>query len=161
MLNYLLAPIIAFFGFPVGVFFSFTNPEEMKPGKKYFHLLQNIFVVLVLFLVLELYNLNIIFSAITTSIVFILLFYWKNKYKSIITYFALAILLALSSKNQNIFAIQAALITLYGIPTGSLEAPKKGKLTQRKKESLKVMAKHLGFVVLAIILIFFLLKFLF
>ena len=159
MLNYLLAPIIAFLGFPIGIFFSFTNPEEMKPGKKYFHLLQNILFVLVLFLVFELYNLNIIFSTIITTLIFIFLFYWKNQRKSIITYFILAILLSISSKNTHLFAIQISLIALYGLPTGSLEAPKNGKIKQRKKEAFKIIAKHSGFIILSIIFLL-LIKFL-
>ncbi|MBL7050777.1 hypothetical protein ISS04_01285 [Candidatus Woesearchaeota archaeon] len=155
MWNYILAPIIAFLGFPIGIFFSFTNPEEMKPGKKYFHLLQNILLTLIIFLVLEFYQLPLVFSIIITAVIFILLFYWKNKHKSIITYFTLAILLALSSKNPHLFAIQTSLIALYGLPTGSLESPKKGKQQQRKKEALKIIAKHLGFIALSIILLLF------
>lgn len=153
MWNYILAPIIAFLGFPIGIFFSFTNPEEMKPGKKYFHLLQNILLTLILFLVLEFYQLHLIFSIIITAVIFISLFYWRIKHKSIITYFILAVLLSLSSKNLHLFAIQTSLIALYGLPTGSLESPKKGKQQQRKKESFKIIAKHLGFIILSIILI--------
>ena len=141
-----LAPIIAFLGFPLGLFLSFVSPEEMKPGKKYFELIQNLLLVFILFFVFDYYTLPLIISIILTVTVFLGVFYWQNKHKSIIIYLILAVLLYLSSKDTSLFALETSLIFMYGIPAGSL-------LKSRKKDVLKIVAKHSTFIVLAISLL--------
>ena len=144
----LLAPIIAFLGFPIGVFLSFLSPEEMNPGKKYFKLLQNILLVLILFFVFDYYAISLVISIILTVAVFLGVFYWQNKHKGIIIYLILAVLLYISSNDISLFAIESSLIFMYGLPAGSLLRPK-------KKDVIKVVAKHSIFIVLAISLLLF------
>ena len=140
-----LAPIIAFLGFPLGLFLSFVSPEEMKPGKKYFELIQNLLLVFILFFVFDYYTLPLIISIILTVTVFLVVFYWQNKHKSIILYLILAVLLYLSSNNPSLFALESSLIFMYGLPAGSL-------LQSKKKDALKIVAKHSIFIVLVILL---------
>ena len=74
-----LAPIIAFLGFPIGLFLSFMSPEEMGPGKKYFKLLQNLLLVFIFFFVFDYYSFQLILSIIITTTLFLGVFYWQNK----------------------------------------------------------------------------------
>ena len=143
-----LAPIISFLGFPFGLFLSFVSPEEMNPGKKYFKLLQNLLLVLILFFIFNYYSLPLIASILITITVFLGVFCWQNKYKSIILYLILAVLLYLSSKNPLLFALESSLIFMYGVPAGSL-------IKYRKKDFLKIVAKHSIFILLTILLLLF------
>ena len=143
-----LAPIIAFLGFPIGLFLSFLSPEEMKPGKKYFKLLQNLLLVFILFFVFDYYAIPLLISIVLTVAVFLGVFYWQNKHKSVILYLILAVLIYLSSKDTSLFAIESSLIFIYGIPAGSL-------LKFKKKDAIKIIVKHSIFVVLAILLLLF------
>ena len=142
----LLAPIISFLGFPIGLFLSFVSPEEMKPGKKYFKLLQNLLLVLILFFVFDYYLIPLAISILITVAVFLGVFYWQNKYKGIILYTLLAVFLYFSSKNYSLFALESSLIFMYGFPAGSL-------IKCRKKDSIKIIAKHAIFIVIAILLL--------
>ena len=144
----LLVPIIIFLGFPLGLFLSFVSPEEMKSGKKYFKLLQNILLVLILFFVFDYYLLPLAISIFITVVVFLVLFYWQNKYKSIIIYMLLAVFIYLSSKHPSLFALESSLVFMYGLPAGSL-------IKCRKKESINIIAKHAIFIVLTILLLLF------
>jgi hypothetical protein len=148
MINYLLVPIIAFLGFPIGLFLSFVSPEEMKSGKKYFELIQHLLLVFILFFIFDYYSFQLIISIIITITVFLGVFYWHNDYKSIIFYLILAVLLYFSSKNLSLFALESSLIFMYGVPTGSL-------IKCRKKDSLNIVAKHSIFILLAILLLLF------
>ena len=141
-----LAPIIAFLGFPFGLFLSFVSPEEMKPGKKYFKLFQNLLLIFILFFVFDYYTIPLIISIILTVTAFLVVFYWQNKHKSLILYLILAVLLYLSSNNPSLFALESSLIFMYGLPAGSL-------LQSKKKDALKIVAKHSIFIVLVILLI--------
>lgn len=142
-----LAPIIAFLGLPIGLFLSFISPEEMKPGKKYFELIQNLLLVFILFFVFDYYLFPLILSIIITITLFLGVFYWQNKNKSVIIYVVLAILLFFSDNDASLFALESSLIFMYGIPTGSL-------IQYRKKDFLKIVAKHSIFILLVILLLF-------
>ena len=144
----LLAPVMAFLGFPLGLLLSFVSPEEMKSGKKYFELIQNLLLVFMLFFVFDYYSLPLIISMIITIIVFLGVFCWNNNYKSITLYILLAFLLYSSSKHPPLFALESSLIFMYGVPTGSL-------IKCKKKDSLKIVAKHSIFILLTIFLLLF------
>ena len=143
-----LIPIIAFLGLPFGLFLSFISPEEMKPGKKYFELIQNLLLVFILFFVFDYYSISLIISLIITILVFLGVFYWQNKHKSIIIYLILAVFLYLSYKDISLFVLESSLIFMYGVPTGSL-------IKCKKKDSLKIVAKHSIFILLTIFLLLF------
>ena len=145
MINFLI-PLIIFLGFPIGISLAFISPEEMISGKKYFHLLQNFLLVLILFFYFNFYNLNLLISILITVVVFLLMFYWNSKNKNLIIYTLLAVILYFSSKDLTLFAIESSLMFIYGIPTGSLLAPKK------KKEVFLIVLKHALFIVLAVLL---------
>ena len=143
-----LVPIIAFLGFPFGLFLSFLSPEEMKPGEKYFRLIQNLLLVFILFFILDYYSSPLIVSIMITTLFFLGVFYWRNKHKSITLYIILAVLLFLSSDNSSLFALESSLIFMYGLPSGSL-------IKCKKKDSLKIVAKHSIFILLTIFLLLF------
>jgi len=142
----LLIPFIVFLGFPIGILLSKLSPEEMKTGKKYFHLIQNFILVFILFFIFNYYNINIFLIILTTIIIFSLSFYWENTYKSTIIYIILAIILYLSSKNTQLFAIESSLMFIFGIPTGSSY--------YKIKKPLKIILINFIFVVLATLLLF-------
>jgi len=142
----LLIPLIVFLGFPIGIFLSKLSPEEMKTGKKYFHLIQNFLLVFILFFIFNYYNINILLIILTTIVIFSLSFYWENTYKSTIIYLILAIILFLSSKNTQLFEIESSLMFIFGIPTGSSY--------YKIKKPLKIILINFSFVILATLLLF-------
>jgi hypothetical protein len=143
-----LIAIISFLGFPFGLLLSILSPEEMKSGKKYFELIQNLLLTFILFFIFDYYLFPLLLSIVLTITVFLSVFCWKSKNKGPFFYSSLAILLFLSSKNTALFAMESSLIFLYGIPTGSL--------IQHKNEGyIKIITKHSTFLILFILLLLF------
>jgi hypothetical protein len=147
ILNFVI-PIISFLGFPIGIFLAFVSPEEMSDGKKYFFLLQNFILVLIIFFLFDFHNLNIFLSIFLTISIFLFVLYSSFKHKIFSLYMLLAFFLAFSRVDDYLFAIVASLIFIFGLPTGSLLAPKK------KKFVLSVIMKFSLFIPLAILLLF-------
>lgn len=140
--NYILTAVIAFLGLIVGMFVSYCNLDELKPGRKYFVLLQKILFALFLFHV----SLNIPFVLkIILVVLGIIPFFSKKQIPSPFTYFLIGVLFYLGSISKKSIVVNASLIFLFGIPSGTLaKITKTGKI---KKGFVKEILKHLGFVV--------------
>ena len=144
-LTYLLALIITFFGIFLGSLLVLMAPEEQKPGKKYFIWFRDILLLLVVFFLLYFNNLSLSFGFVFVLIVISLLVYFKGN--SYIVYLLFAAVLYLSSKEISFFIIEASLIFLYGLPTGSLLMDYK-----RKKKSFLKIFYYLYYIVIASLL---------
>lgn len=125
MLRVLIASFIAFSGLFFGMLLAQIAPDEVKPGKKYFSILQ---------------------YALSTAIAIVLLYNVINsqeQYLAIVASFAVGIILAVlfkikylylgiglfsSALTKDVFALLASLIFIYGLPAGTLLARKKIKL---------------------------------
>ncbi len=147
-INYSLTNLIVFLGIGVGISLAYIAPEELKDGKRYFILLQNLLLPLILFFLLFFYKINLILNVVVSLVLFLLLFFYLNSRKnSKIKYFdyaLLGIVFYLSIKDINLFLLESALIFIYGFPTGSLLS------NARKKNVLEVILKNISFVVVSL-----------
>jgi len=143
LINYLLAGLISFFGLIFGMILVSIAPEEQKPGRKYFILLQNLFFILsaVFFLIFLELNAIFIFLAVVLLIVYFLKVKVENVKRSQSMYLILAVIFFLSLRSSNLFLIEAVLIFLFGMPTGSL------LFNRKKKNYFKVVFKNIIFLV--------------
>jgi len=143
-INYFLASLISFFGLILGIILILIALEEQKPGKKYFIYLQNLFFILAIFFYLFYLKINlfIVFLIISLLIIYFLKIKIKDNFKkSQNMYVFLAIIFFFSLKDGNLFLIEAVLIFLFGVPTGSLLFDKK------KKNYFKVVLRNAVFLV--------------
>jgi len=118
-----IAFIISYLGIGVGIALSYIAKEELKAGKKYFILMQDIiFAIIVGVLMISFY-----FYWYWTVPVVLAMFWLSYKFekqfgpsKSTWFYPLLGILFFASSFKQTCFLINSSLIFIYGFPTGSL-----------------------------------------
>lgn len=127
IINYVLSVIVVFLGLIIGIIIAKYTKEELQTGKKYFTLLQKLFLFIISLLLLFFFKLNIIYIIILSILFIIFLFFIKLK-KNIIMYNLLAIVLFISSSKEIYFIYISSLIFLYGIPTGTLFYYKKGNV---------------------------------
>ncbi len=131
LLTNILMLLISLAGFPIGFILSVISPEELRPGKKYFILIQRIlfgliFVFSVYFFVyLKHYNL------IWVPFIFLGLFLMTIRKKvlkdhfylkeiSNYLFFIIMYLFVITLNGQNFKLILLSLMFLYGLPSGSL-----------------------------------------
>ena len=150
-LSYFLASLIAYLGLLVGLILIKMAPEEQKPGKRYFILLKKILFFTLFIPILYYYKINIVFSLALLSFVAALIL--RNRLKldtSWLIYFLLGIFFYLGSRFIDLFAMESALIFLYGIPNASL------MFSLKKKNYSEVLIKNLPFFIpVAILYIIF------
>jgi len=148
LLNYSLISLISFLGLLAGMILAFTAKEELRPGKKYFLLLQKFTLLLILIFSLNFFNINL-YLRIMIYVLFIILM--AINIKSQIIYPVLGIVFFISSKNPELFVINSILIFFYGFPSGSLFAE---KLIKKKKSFVfnKLLLTYFWFILIAIVL---------
>jgi len=151
-INYSLTNIIVFFGLIIGIILAYIAKEELKDGKKYFILLQNILLAIIFFFCLFFYKTNLILTiAISLAVFFSLYFYLNTEKRQRIRYIdygLLGIFFYYASKNLNLFLLQSALIFIYGFPTGSL------LINIKKKNFLEIILKNISFIIISLVLFF-------
>lgn len=138
-LIFLITSILSFLGLFVGMILVKIAPEEKKPGKKHFLLLQNItFSLSVLFLLYYL-KLNILIIILMMIILIIMLIKQNirdNIKRSMIFYFLFSLIFVLSVKNDNLFLIESVSVFIFGMATGSILLKKKNHLEIILKNSI-------------------------
>ncbi|MDP7141108.1 MAG: hypothetical protein QF362_02790 [Candidatus Woesearchaeota archaeon] len=145
-LTYILTLAVAYFGIVGGLILGKIAEEELKEGRKYFLLLQNILVTLALTFMLTFNKLNIILSSFIGIVVFLCLIYFRKRYEKYvpkITYVLFGFIFYFSSKMQELFIIESIVIFLYGLPTGSLDF---------KKKIVKILLGYSPFVMIGLVL---------
>lgn len=115
-INYFLISILAYLGLIIGMILVKISPEEQKPGKKYFLILQKIFFSLSLLFYLYYIKTHIILILI---VLLLIIYIQKLFEKPWIIYSILGGIFYLSFDNQNLFLIETILILLYGISVGA------------------------------------------
>ena len=151
-INYFFASIISFSGLLIGLMIVKIAPEEQKHLEKYMILARKA-ILLMIFVFIMFYYFNSWFYALALISYFLFLLFIEYKTddtlnKSMLIYAVLGILFFLSSRNMNLFTIEASLILLYGLPTVSLMYNKK------KKDEYKIIFYNAGFVIVSNALFF-------
>ena len=102
--------LISFIGLLIGILLAKLSPEEIKPGRKYFILLEKIVLIAIIITL-------IYYSEISLLGIFIGAFigYFFRK-----EYFYLGLALMISLKHVNFNFLLASLIFIYGLPYGTL-----------------------------------------
>lgn len=118
ILNYSLISLIAVLGLALGAVIGHFAKEEMKPGKKYFLLLQKALFIASIAAVMYANRTNVHYIWIGAVIIFIY-FYFFEKINQIFAYAVLGLAFFLASETE-MFLPVAALVFLYGFPTGSM-----------------------------------------
>jgi hypothetical protein len=145
MLNYFLASIVSYLGLLLGIILIRLAPEEQKPGKKYFILSRKVLFFLIIAFLLFFYRINLIFSSLLLMFLLVLMLANKMRLeKNVLVYILLGTVFFLSSRTENLFVIESALIFLYGIPTASLQL--------KKKNYFDILVRNLWFFVPVILL---------
>ena len=151
ILNYILAVVITFLGLFVGFLLALIAEEELKPGKPYFIFLQNLIFSLIIFFLLFFSELTVWLAILIATLTFIFLI--KTNINSIAIYLSLAFIFNGAFRNLlKVFILEASLVFIYGIITGSLVTY---KLKNKKLKTVKELIIKYGiFIPLAIILFF-------
>tara|TARA_Y100000310_G_C20606428_1_gene775714 strand:+ start:1035 stop:1490 length:456 start_codon:yes stop_codon:yes gene_type:complete len=143
--------LIAYSGILTGMLLIFMGPEERKPGEKYFKIMQDVVLFLIMFFLF--FNLGFdyfLIAGLMLGVLLILFWYRAKKIylteKYFIVYTLLGVVLHLSSQNGGFLITGASLIFLYGMPTGSLLTNSKKKL-----ESLRGVLKYSYFILVAML----------
>lgn len=123
ILNYALIALIVSLGLLSGRIIAWIAKEEIKPGKKYFLILQKILFCAVVFLLMYFNKTNVHYTWIGGLVIFAYLS-WFKKIPSYIISAVLGITLYLATLTEN-FLLISAVIFLYGFPAGSLIKNKK------------------------------------
>lgn len=123
-INYFSSSIISFSGLIAGFLLVKIAPEERKPLKKYFAWMRKA-IILLMFLFMLLYYYKRWNYILALVLIFVILMFIELRsksmlLKSVMSYAAFGIIFFLSRSNLNLFAIQASLIFLHGLPTASL-----------------------------------------
>ena len=110
--NYFFASVISFLGLLIGILLIKIAPEEQKPLRKYFILIRKILLVAIFVFVIY-YYFNNKFHLLTLIAYFAFLLFIEYKVsdllkKSIFTYTILGILFFLSRININLFVIESS-----------------------------------------------------
>lgn len=126
LLNYFLAVVICFFGIYAGFFLGMLAKEELKAGRKYFIVFQKI--LLIIMVASAIFVVKNIFISLCLIGVLVYLIFAKHRAKDIAVYVIFGVLIFLSSRYDNLFLMQASLVFLYSLFTGSLLAADKKKL---------------------------------
>tara|TARA_Y100000310_G_scaffold92935_1_gene90521 strand:- start:1486 stop:1947 length:462 start_codon:yes stop_codon:yes gene_type:complete len=145
-ITYILTLAVAYLGIVGGLILGKIAEEELKEGKRYFVLLQNVLFTLALTFMLVFNKLNIIVSSVIGAGVFLCLIYFRKRYEkyvSKIAYDLFGVMFYFSSKIESLFIIESILIFLYGLPTGSLDL---------KKKVVKVLLGYSPFVIIGLVL---------
>ena len=148
-LIYFLTSLTIFSALFAGMVLALSAKEELKPGKKYFILLQGVVLLSVIASFFAFY-INIYLVYFIAVLLIFLLYFNYAKFKEIrpyAVYPVLAIIFYLSSKKLSLFVIESSLMFLYGLPTGSLLAAVKSK-----KETIKRILPNISFIAVALAL---------
>lgn len=129
MLDYFLTLIICFLGLFIGAVLALMAKEELKAGKKYFVLMQQILIMLIVFFVLFGFDVNIYVCALISFAALAVYYFLYSRIKTQSIYILLT-LAFFTSYLSEYFTIIASLIFIFGLPAGSMFAEnslKKGK----------------------------------
>ena len=114
-----LASLMAFSGLFAGTALAYFTKEEQAPGKPYLRLMQYVLLAFILLFFLLFLNWNVVIGAVLSIALFVSAYIFPKLVHPII-YFFLGTALFLTSAAYPFFLIEAVMVFLYGLPTGSL-----------------------------------------
>ncbi len=121
-LAYLLSSITAFLGLVAGMALIKLAPEEQKPGKKYFLLVEYAMYSILVGLVLFFYGIHIIICIGVGIVLFALLTIKKFEMsRAYILYAVFGIVLFLLTEDQNLFLLACLCVFIFGMAMASKE----------------------------------------
>lgn len=138
--------IVAVLGLGIGIAQYYISPEEMKDGERYFVFLRNVIAAMLLFFLLEIFNLNIVLIIVLSLLVFFFFTYYKFDY----LFLLFGAVLPFAASNKDVFYLESTLIFLSGFFIGSLF------MHSKKNKFKKFAINAIGF--LAISLLIFLIQ---
>lgn len=125
LLNYFLVVVICFLGIYAGFLLGLIAKEELKAGRRYFIVFQKI--LLIIMIASAIFVVRNIFASLCLAGVLVYLIFAKHRAKDTDVYVIFGVLIFLSSRYDNLFLMQSALIFLYSLLAGSLLAADKKK----------------------------------
>ncbi|MBW3001598.1 hypothetical protein KY338_00370 [Candidatus Woesearchaeota archaeon] len=123
ILNYALIVLVASLGLMSGRIIAWIAKEEIKPGKKYFIVLQKILFCFIVFLLMYSNKTNVHYTWVGALVLFVYLS-WLKKIPTYIISAVLGTGMYLASLTDN-FLLISGVIFLHGLPAGSLMKNKK------------------------------------
>ncbi|HII71874.1 TPA: hypothetical protein HA265_03925 [Candidatus Woesearchaeota archaeon] len=119
-LTYLLTLVVVFLGVYAGALLAFIAPEELKNGKKYFRGLMHALVGFIAALLVYFYAYNIYWSLAVGLLLLVMMYLLPHAhYVDQIVYLTMGAAFLLSTRNQELFIANSAMIFLYGMPLAS------------------------------------------
>jgi hypothetical protein len=152
LLIYSLAALISFAGLITGMFLTYSNKDELKPGRNYFVFAQKIIWAGIIAVTGFAYGLNWLILGLI--FVFVALpFFDSKQIKTPSMYLMYGIIFFLSTKSVPLLAVNSSLIFLFGLPSGTLL--KLNEKSSIEKGFVLKLARHLGFFVWLPLIILF------
>jgi hypothetical protein len=142
LLIYTLAAVASYLGLVAGIIVGWLAEEELAPGRRYITLIQNAILSGVLFSLIYFAFSTLAVAIVSAVILFVIMSVLKKKVKSYAVYAVLGAVFYFSAVHETMFALNASLIFIYGIPSGSLVFKRKGWLVK--------LGTHLGFLAVAL-----------
>jgi hypothetical protein len=142
ILQYSAVSLASFAGLVVGMLLIYANIDELKPARKYLIISQKIVWAAIITVTALVYSLPA-YAVLIILLFTVLPFADKRQINSSSMYLLLGIIFYLSAKSVMLFALNAGLIFLFGLPTGTLSRiDEDGNI---KKEFAADFIKNLGF----------------
>lgn len=119
ILETILTAIISILGYPSGLLISYLTKEELKPGKKYFILLENIMLIVAVSIGIYALQFNLYLSIISAIIATIGIAIIQPK--PLAGYPIMLITFLISTKNINLLLFTSSAIFIYGLAAASIK----------------------------------------
>ncbi len=126
ILNYALTALITVLGLACGAVIGHFASEELKPGRKYFILLQKALFASVIAVVMYANRANVHYIWAGMVLIFVYLYFFE-RISNVLAYAALSAVFFIASAGE-MFLPAAFLIFLYGFPAGSMLGKNKKKM---------------------------------
>jgi len=121
LLQFVFALLASYAGLYVGVLLGINSPEELKPGKKYFHLCKDVLFLILIFAIIYLLreqwpSLLLLF----VTYVFFRVVHKRWTFTLQEFYICIAVIALMVSKDTGAVFLLTSIAFLYGLPAGSL-----------------------------------------
>ncbi len=117
--TYFFASLISFFGVVIGSILIKISPEEQKPLERHFLYAKKALLLMIFGFMGFYFFYSIKNLAILSALLAVIFVFGKSdatRTKTIAEYTTFGVIFFMSSENPSLFAIESALMTIYGIP---------------------------------------------
>lgn len=118
-IGFITIAIISYLGLAVGTLLANISKEELSQGKKYFSLIQDLLLAIILFFLLYFAEFHLIIALPLAVILFFISYYLKTLKKPCLQYSLLGLFFFASSFNKSFFII-AVLVFMLGLTASSI-----------------------------------------